>query len=185
MKYLKKFTLFEDNSPLLNLTNNTDFELLNLIESFNPITILEISCGNGSDAIELSNRGYKISATDLNAEYVAQASKYIDCIQHDTRHKFPFEDNSFDLVYSRLGLHYFDKVDLEKIFQEISRITKKYLIFTVKLVDDIPTGKVILDKKDWEELTSKFFTIISSEVKTGLLYNNQSKWLEVTCQKIY
>lgn len=184
MKYLRSFRLFENKSPLLNLKNNIDEDLINLIESFNPKNILEISCGNGADAIELSKRGYSVTATDLNQEYVDYVNDYLNCIQHDTRNRFPFDDNSFDVVYSRLGLHYFDKEDLYRIFNDISRITSGYLIFTVKLVNDIQTGKVIFDESDWEEITSKNFEIVSSKIREGFLYENQSKWLEIVAKKL-
>lgn len=184
MKYLKPFRIFESKSTLLELQNNIDYDLLEKIEHFHPKSILEISCGNGADSIELSNRGYNVTATEFNQDYVDHANNYIRCIQHDTRNKFPFDDNSFELTFSRLGLHYFTKEELSNIFEEISRITSQYLIFTVKLVNDIPTGKVILDKSDWEDITSEKFEILSSEVKTGILYENQSKWLEIVAKKL-
>jgi ubiquinone/menaquinone biosynthesis C-methylase UbiE len=182
MRYLLPFKIFE-NSILLNLKGNIDNNLINKIESLSPKSILEISCGNGSDSIELNKKGYDIIATDSNKEYVDSVSQFIKCIQHDTRGKFPFNDNQFDLVFSRLGLHYFTPEELVGIFNEISRITKKYLVYTVKLVNDIQTGKVILNKETWEKLTSDKFEIISSEVKSGTLYGNQSEWLEITAAK--
>lgn len=186
MKYLKRFILFENNSPLLNLKNNVDVELVNIIKSLiSSGKILEISCGNGADAITLSNLGYDVVTTELCTDYKNWVnSQGIECILHDTKEKFPFNDSSFDLVYSRLGLHYFSIEELELIFDELTRLTKKYLVFTVKLVNDIPTGKVILDENKWKEITEKNFNIISHTVKTGILYDNQSKWLEIVATKL-
>ena len=183
MRYLVPFKIFESSSPLLDIKGNVDSNLISKIESLSPSSILEISCGNGSDSIELSNKGYDVDATDNNKEYVDSVSQFIKCIKHDTINKFPFNDNQFDLVFSRLGLHYFTTEELVNIFNEISRITKKYLVYTVKLVNDIQTGKVILNKETWEKLTSDKFEIISSEVKSGILYSNQSEWLEITAAK--
>lgn len=184
MKYLKYFNLFENKSPLLQLSQNVDFDLVrkfqNLIKSG---TILEISCGNGADALYLSEHGFNVTTTDNNPEYVDFVSQFIDCRLHDTKKKFPFDDEQFDLVYSRLGLHYFTTQELKNIFAEISRITNKYLVYSVKLVNDIQTGKVILDEETWLELTSDKFEIMASEVKDGLLYGNESKWLEVVAIK--
>lgn len=87
------------------------------------------------------------------------------------------------MVYSRLGLHYFSVDELKNIFDEISRISKKYLVFTVKLVNDIPTGKVIFNEDTWRDLVSDKFEILESSVKEGILYNNQSKWLEIIAKK--
>ena len=55
--------------------------------------------------------------------------------------------------------------------------------FTVKLVNDIQTGKTIFNKETWEYLVSNEFEIVSSEVKEGILYDNQSKWLEIVAKK--
>lgn len=171
-------------SPLLNLKDNVDHDLINVIESLiSSGKILEISCGNGADAIELDRLGYQVTATENNKNYAEHTNQFVSCIHHDTKNKFPFTNNEFDLVYSRLGLHYFSQDELIGIFGEISRITKNYLVFTVKLVNDISTGKVIFDQKFWEDLTSRNFEIVSSKVKTGILYNNESKWLEVVSKK--
>lgn len=177
---LDRYQIFENQgwSSLLNLTENIDKELMNKIESLLPNKgkILEISCGNGADAIDLTNKGYDVTATDNCQEYVDHVSKYINCIKHDTRNTFPFHNKSFDLVYSRLGLHYFTKEELSKIFSEISRLTKRYLVFTAKIEqDNLNTGKIIMSKSDWEIPLSDKFNIISSEEKEGLLYDNQSK----------
>jgi len=186
MIYLKNFKLFESTSVLLSLKDNVDTELIKKIQSLIKTgEILEISCGNGADAIELSNLGYNVVATDFDDGYVDFVnSQGIECIKHDTRKPFPFQDNQFDLVYSRLGLHYFTEEELKDIFKDISRITKKYLVFTVKLVNDIPTGKIIFTEDTWKDLVSNDFSIISSNVKEGILYNNQSKWLEIVAEKI-
>jgi len=51
------------------------------------------------------------------------------------------------------------------------------------LVNDIPTGKVIFTEDTWKDLVSEQFNIISAEVKEGILYSNQSKWLEIVAEK--
>jgi SAM-dependent methyltransferase len=191
MKYLLTRKIFENQeelnrqSPLLKLEDNVDIELIEKIQSLiSSGNILEISCGNGADALELLKRGYVVFGTENNQQYADHVNQKINCVKHDTRNKFPFPDNSFDLVYSRLGLHYFSESELQSIFKEISRITKEYLVFTVKLVNDIKTGKTIFDKETWENLVSEEFKIVSSEVKEGILYDNQSKWLEMVARKI-
>lgn len=185
MKYLQEFRVFENNSPLLELSNNADVELIYKIRGLiSNGSILEISCGNGADAIELSKLGFNVTATDNCDDYIKYVnSNGVKCIKHDTKERFPFKNNSFDLVYSRLGLHYFYVDELKNIFDEISRISKKYLVFTVKLVNDIPTGKVIFNEDTWRDLVSDKFEILESSVKEGILYNNQSKWLEIIAKK--
>ena len=191
MKHLLTRKIFENQeelnkqSPLLKLEDNVDYELIEKIQSLiSSGTILEISWGNGADALELLKRGYVVFGTENNQQYADHVNQKINCVKHDTRNKFPFPDNSFDLVYSRLGLHYFSESELKGIFKDISRITNKYLVFTVKLVNDIQTGKTIFNKETWEDLVSNEFEIVSSEVKEGILYDNQSKWLEIVAKKV-
>ena len=187
MRYLIKYKIFDNKSILLDLTDNVDRELVGLIQSLiKPGTkILEISCGNGADAIELTKLGYSVHSTDYDDDYIKHVNKSIgSCIKLDTRNEFPYGDREFNLVYSRLGLHYFTPVELEGIFDEISRVTKKYLVFTVKLANDhLATGKIILTKNSWEELVSNNFEIISSKEKIGILYGNESTWLEIVAEK--
>lgn len=179
MRYLKTYEHF--GSPLLKLNDNIDYDLIDLVKSCVPkgTSILEISCGNGSDAKYLEKSGYKVICTDINPEYVKNVNSIgIECIQHDTKDKFPFSDKQFGLVYSRLGLHYFTPEELDKIFEELSRIGNK-LVFSVKLVNDIQTNKVILTEDLWKNIVNKYYNIEEFEVKEGNLYGSPSKWLEI------
>ena len=183
MKHLKTYQKFYESigSPLLDLSNNVDQHLISQIQKSvkPPASILEISCGNGADSLQLQELGFKVTCTELNPEYVQNAKDLgLNCIQHNTKNKFPFSDKECDLVYSRLGLHYFTEEELNSIFSELQRIGKKILI-TVKVVDDIKTGKVILTPDKWNEIISKFFDIKVFEIKEGELYGSQSKWIEI------
>ena len=183
MKHLKTYKKFYESivSPLLYLSNNVDHHLISKIQkSVKPAdSILEISCGNGSDSLHLQELGFKVTCTELNPEYVQNAKDLgLNCIQHNTKNKLPFSDKEFDLVYSRLGLHYFTEEELNSIFSELQRIGKK-IIITVKVVDDIKTGKVILTPDKWNEIISNFFDIKVFEIKEGELYGSQSKWIEI------
>ena len=62
-------------------------------------------------------------------------------------------------------------------------MTSKYFLFTVKISDDVQTGKIIFTKDQWFDIVNSKFNIISSEVKTGILYGVESKWLEVVSEK--
>ena len=47
----------------------------------------------------------------------------------DTEDGLPFEDQSFDIVYSHLALHYFDAETTKKVFNDVRRILKPDGIF--------------------------------------------------------
>ncbi len=181
MRYLKTYESFNIGSPLLKLSDNVDYDLVDVIKSSAPIgsQILEISCGNAADAKYLSKIGYKVTCTETNDGYIENAKSLgLNCMNHDTKDKFPFKDKQFSLIYSRLGLHYFTAEELDLILQELSRIGNKLLI-TVKLVNDIQTNKIILTEDIWKDIISKHFNIEEFEVKEGILYDVQSKWLEI------
>lgn len=183
MIFLNTYKKFYENigSPLLDLSDNVDHHLISQIQkNVKPsASILEISCGNGSDSLYLKESGFRVTCTELNPEYVKNAKNLgLNCIQHNSKDRFPFKDKEFDLVYSRLGLHYFTEQELYDIFSELKRIGNKILI-TVKIVDDIKTGKVILDSDKWKEIISNFFNINTFKIKEGELYGSQSKWIEI------
>jgi ubiquinone/menaquinone biosynthesis C-methylase UbiE len=178
---IKKYYQFITESALLKLKDNVDMDMISKIQSVikPPSKILEISCGNGADSLYLKNLGYEVTSTEINDDYVNNALKLgIKCIKHDTKNDLPFKDNEFDLVYSRLGIHYFTKPELSKIFSEIRRVSNQ-LLFSVKLVDDISTGKIILSEDDWIQLTEDKFTISNTEIKNGILYGSQTNWIEI------
>jgi SAM-dependent methyltransferase len=184
MIFLKRYKAFE--SILLNLENNVDYHLVSTIKENLPIgsNILEISCGNGVDSLHLKELGYNIKCTELDKDYVKNAIYLgLNCIKHDTREKFPFRDNEFDLIYSRLGLHYFTEEELDSIFLELSRIGDRLLI-TVKIEEDFyKTSKIILIPEKWFEIINKYYNIEVFDAKEGLLYDKKSKWIEILANK--
>ena len=67
-----QYRLLIERSPLLDLTDNTDIQMINFIRSNFPkkSKILEIACGNGEDALHLKKLGYYVVATDINNDLV-------------------------------------------------------------------------------------------------------------------
>ena len=200
MKYLKRF-LESKTAPLINMGDTKDNELLDKVAGLarhKGKKILEIACGNGSDAIALYNMGFDVTATDSNQEYVDHINQEVEnskvevdrgkikAILHDTRKSFPATDGKFDLVFSRLGLHYFTEEELKEIFADIYRITKLYghLVFTVKLTDDGKWGKKVLPTETWVKIVEESgFEIMNNETKSGKLYGEENTWLEVIAIK--
>lgn len=189
MGYLKKFENYVSKNPLLKLKNNEDIELISkILKEKNSGKLLEIACGNGSDAKYLAEKGFDVTCLEKNQIYVDEVNgKGVRCIKHDITNTLPFKENQFDVVYSRLGLHYFSTDILDKIFKDIYRVCNNngIFIFSVKIESDsIKTDKVILSQNDWNDITKNSgFIIKSSVVKEGILYDMKSKWCEITSKK--
>lgn len=130
----------------------------------------------------LSSLGFDVVGTEIKDDYKSnlKSSKHIT---HNTLNDFPFEDNSFDFIYSRLSLHYFNESDLNGIFDEIKRMVKidGYFAFSCKLNDGgYSSNKKFYSLEKWTEITEDSgFTIISSEKKSGKLYGKSAEWVEI------
>ena len=94
--------------------------------------LLEVGTGQGGDADYFQSLGYEVIATDYSDEAIKNAKdrvKNVEFINIDTSKGFLFEDESFEVVYSHMALHYFDAETTVKIFKDIHRILKPGGIF--------------------------------------------------------
>jgi SAM-dependent methyltransferase len=95
-------------------------------------SLLDIGTGQGQDAAYFSSLGYDVTATDFSDEAISNAKRNIPAakiLKVDTEKGLPFDDNSFDVVYSHLALHYFTDEVTKKVFIDIHRILKPGGIF--------------------------------------------------------
>jgi ubiquinone/menaquinone biosynthesis C-methylase UbiE len=95
-------------------------------------TVLEIGAGQSGDAAFFHSLGFAVTATDYSDEAVQSGKERLPDIVFlnvDTAEGLPFEDESFDVVYSHMALHYFDAETTKKVFADIHRILKPGGIF--------------------------------------------------------
>ncbi len=107
--------------------------------------ILELGAGQAQDGCFFASKGYDVTATDIEESALELATKKandkavkIDTKKVDLREELPFEDQSFDIVYAHLSLHYFDYETTIRLFGEIQRILKAggVLAFLTNSVND-------------------------------------------------
>ncbi|GAB4158473.1 MAG: hypothetical protein Fur003_2290 [Candidatus Dojkabacteria bacterium] len=108
--------------------------------------ILEIGAGLGQDAIYFTLQDNLVTATDFSDTAVDYLSKVkaeknlnqMQVEQVDCSKKLPYKDKTFDIVYSHLGLHFFDSVTTSQLFNEVNRILVEngYFIFLANSTDD-------------------------------------------------
>tara|TARA_B110001450_G_C17667372_1_gene500225 strand:+ start:7722 stop:8393 length:672 start_codon:yes stop_codon:yes gene_type:complete len=103
---------------------------------------LELGCGRGDFLNEFTDLGLDTYAIDNNEHY-KENLKTKNFFNIDmTKSKLPFEDNSFDVVYSKSFIEHFYYP--ENIFKEVLRILK-------------PGGKFINLTPDWEIIYKGFY----------------------------
>ncbi len=111
--------------------------------------LLDLASGKGADSIFFHYKGMKVTAMDYSKEAIAQFNQlqnekniFISALARDISEPLPFEDSSFDYIYSRLGLQYFGAGKTEEVFQEISRVLRSsgLLMFQVKSTSDKKCG---------------------------------------------
>ncbi|MBL0339571.1 MAG: class I SAM-dependent methyltransferase [Bacteroidetes bacterium] len=108
------------------LENNLDSETYK--------NVLELNCGTGEDAIWLSRKGYKVTATDVSSEMIAMAKSKQTGAKEKTEINFlqlpfskldQFKDNSFDLLFSNFGgLNCIDSDEISILSKEINRLLR-------------------------------------------------------------
>lgn len=98
--------------------------------------VLDIACGTGIVTCEFAKHGQSVVGLDITKDMITQAIK-TQMEQNLTNVKFdlgnveplPYEDNSFDIVFTRYSFHHF--LDTKKVFNEMIRVCK-------------PNGKIIV-----------------------------------------
>jgi len=106
--------------------------------------VLDIGCGVGMDASYMAQSGYDVLATDISSEVITQNEAYfrqenLSFAKLDaSRHPLPFANETFDIVYSHLALHYHGDETTHALFTEIHRVLKDdgVLAFACKSIDD-------------------------------------------------
>lgn len=108
-------------------------EVINFFK--NKTLLLDLGSGLGQDSKYFAENGLTVICTDVSRYALSIAKKNIKnknviFRKVDLSTKLPFENNSFDIVYSHLALHYFDEKITKQLFKEIHRILKPNGIFT-------------------------------------------------------
>lgn len=112
------------------------------------LRILELGCGVGNDSYYFASQGHEVLGTDFSQVAIEKNNKYFK----ENNLKFRildiskptnFPDNSFDVIYAHLSLHYFTDEITKKIFRELNRILKPsgLLCFLCKSTEDPSYGK--------------------------------------------
>lgn len=109
-------------------------EAYKIISKNNLNSILDLGCGSGGDSIYFQKMGLVVTAIDRSEVAIKKLkseSNKVNAIKIDIA-DLDFPNNSFDVVYSHLSLHYFNDETTSDIFNRIYRILKPNGYFFVK-----------------------------------------------------
>ena len=74
--------------------------------------------------------GYNVISADISDIALKKVSEFNENIKKiDMSEELPFENNSIDLVFANLSIHYFSNEDTQKLMKEIKRILKNGGLF--------------------------------------------------------
>lgn len=134
------------NEPVNNFARRS----YSLIKNKGLKILLDLGCGDGRDSIYFAKGGMKVTAVDfsrgginiLKRQINQKKIKNIAPVCCDVR-KMKFKENSFDVIYAHLSLHYFNDKDTTKIFNKLHKILKKngLLFIKCKSTEDALYGK--------------------------------------------
>ena len=108
-------------------------------------TVLDLGCGGGRDSQYFSRKGLVVTALDMATDEQQQEKmkrNNIRFIKSDIG-EIRLKDDSFDMIYAHLSLHYFDNKKTEKILGSLYKILKPsgYIFIKCKSIDDPLFGK--------------------------------------------
>lgn len=106
------------------------YERFGGLELFRDKTVLDLGCGDGEDAVEISMFAKKVTGLDIQSHENWRKLKRKN-LRFDlgVGEKLPFKSNSFDGLFLKDVLHHVD--DIEKTLREIKRVTTKGAVIVI------------------------------------------------------
>ncbi|HAM63078.1 MAG: hypothetical protein A2Y20_06310 [Firmicutes bacterium GWF2_51_9] len=95
-------------------------------------SVLDVGCGTGAMCEVFLHHGLRVEGCDQSAEMLKQARRLTspDIIYRvgDAVHGLPYPDQSFDLVIASYVAHGLSVEQRKKLYDEMNRIAKKYIV---------------------------------------------------------
>lgn len=137
---------------------------------------MELGCGEGNDSVLFAQAGHTVTATDFSDVVIRQnterySNNNLHFAEQDISEPLAFPDQTFDVVYARLSLHYFRDSQTRKIFQEIAHVLKQNgsLYFMCKSTGDRLHGKGTKIEADMFELDGHVRHFFSREYAEAMV----------------
>ncbi len=170
-----------------------------IINSIPRGSVLDLGCGIGQYSKYFLNKGFDVISADISVSALNKLKETIEnanIVKLDMSKTLNFNDNTFDLFFANLSIHYFDKSTTEKLIDEIKRILKnggyfigsvnstKYYEFikdNIVKVDDnyyLRDGINIrlFDRRQFEEYFKDFEFIVLNEIRVTRWNQPKDMW---------
>ena len=118
---------YTENSDL-NYNEEIAKFIRDLATSLRAQNVLEIGCNSGND-LKLFSKDFDVSGIDSNESAIRKANQDLPFkFKVSSITELPFEDSSFDFVFTRNVLNYIDDSNMEKSVNELFRVSRKYIL---------------------------------------------------------
>ena len=94
--------------------------------------LLDLGCGIGQYSEYFMGKGFDVVAGDISPralEFLSHKNPDIKTVTLDMTEPLSFADNSFDVVFANLSIHFFSQKDTEALIAEVKRILKNGGLF--------------------------------------------------------
>jgi len=152
--------------------------------------ICEVGCNVGNNLSEFP-KDYDVNGIDLNECALEQARKKYPFFnfKHTSNDKMPYEDSTFDIVFTRGVLIHIPKENLFLVMSEMTRISKKW-IFNLEYFGeddkmiDWKRGENLLWYRNMKENWSNHNVEIVSDIEIPLEIDSGKTRLTIVKKKI-
>jgi ubiquinone/menaquinone biosynthesis C-methylase UbiE len=134
--------------------------------------VCDLGGGTGTDGLYFASRGHSVTLVDIADEALAKAETHakergltdkLKVAQCDFSFgKLPLDSDAYDVVYSRLALHYFEPQVTSRLFAEIYRILR-------------PGGRTYLTLKSPEDAAEMAFLATTAIEEEAGLFNEKGR----------
>lgn len=143
---------YEDNAVLQKEIMLRMMDRLQIETGLKPKHILDLGCGTGWAMPELLKLfpDSKITGIDFSEKMLSRVSEssQVKTILHDT-HSLPLDDNSMDLVFSNMMLHWTNETD---VFKECLRVLKHDGLLLISALGETTLFEL---KQCWSDIDSQ------------------------------
>lgn len=170
------------------------------------ISVLDLGCGTGINLPALLGFGANVVASDFSEAAIkiikdSFSEEKLKLLCFDMKDRFPFIDNTFDIIVADLSLHYFGNEEMQHIVGELKRVLKQNgkLIARVHSINQVrPSESIEIEPGLYycdgccrkyftkEEIQTLFscWTMIRLKEKSIQRYGQEKKVFEFSATKI-